>query len=93
MTSFYGSSCANNGKDALNTPEEGVYTLRGDQSTERKEYIPREGTNRPRRRSIYLERGPIATERRKEYIPGKCARDAAARRGCSAAAPQRGDFR
>eukprot|EP00976_Prorocentrum_cordatum_P089717 1187825-Prorocentrum_minimum.AAC.2 len=21
MTSFYGSSCANNGKDALNTPE------------------------------------------------------------------------
>eukprot|EP00976_Prorocentrum_cordatum_P108784 1194909-Prorocentrum_minimum.AAC.4 len=24
MTSFYGSSCANNGKDALNTPQSGT---------------------------------------------------------------------
>eukprot|EP00976_Prorocentrum_cordatum_P055947 1128799-Prorocentrum_minimum.AAC.1 len=31
-----------------------VYTWRGDQSTERKEYIPGAGTNRPRGKSIYL---------------------------------------
>eukprot|EP00976_Prorocentrum_cordatum_P078163 1182990-Prorocentrum_minimum.AAC.1 len=28
ITSFYGSSCANNGKDALNTPEWGGVTIR-----------------------------------------------------------------
>eukprot|EP00976_Prorocentrum_cordatum_P015324 307574-Prorocentrum_minimum.AAC.1 len=31
----------------------------GDQSAERKEYIPGEGTNRLRGKSVHLERGPI----------------------------------
>eukprot|EP00959_Pyramimonas_sp_CCMP1952_P106977 2235895-Pyramimonas_sp.AAC.1 len=32
ITSFYGSSCANNGKDAPYIPGERVYTYRADQS-------------------------------------------------------------
>eukprot|EP00976_Prorocentrum_cordatum_P107668 1194684-Prorocentrum_minimum.AAC.5 len=36
-----------------------VLNLRGDQSTERKEYIPGEGTNQLRGKSVYLERGPF----------------------------------
>eukprot|EP00976_Prorocentrum_cordatum_P070161 1179819-Prorocentrum_minimum.AAC.5 len=43
ITSFYGSSCANNGKDAHNTPEtlrkEGVRTQSGSPSHARKGYI------------------------------------------------------
>eukprot|EP00976_Prorocentrum_cordatum_P045785 924571-Prorocentrum_minimum.AAC.5 len=46
MTSFYGSSCANNGKGALNTPDEG----RG--------YMPTGWTNQMKGEGIYLQDGP-----------------------------------
>eukprot|EP00959_Pyramimonas_sp_CCMP1952_P218504 4570043-Pyramimonas_sp.AAC.1 len=64
-TSFYGSSCANNGKGALNTPnleyvaEATPGVALGDQSREASEHIPRLGTNHARRASIYLGWGPI----------------------------------
>eukprot|EP00976_Prorocentrum_cordatum_P063910 1177266-Prorocentrum_minimum.AAC.4 len=63
ITSFYGSSCVNNCKDALNTPSgEGVFTQGRDQSGESSGYIPiylpfapppGAGTSQVRRGGIY----------------------------------------
>eukprot|EP00976_Prorocentrum_cordatum_P021093 429427-Prorocentrum_minimum.AAC.1 len=61
MTLFYGSSCANNGKDAFNTPEERACSRSGSQSRQRSAHIPGVGANRIRGASVVPEREPIAS--------------------------------